>query len=155
MEFLIVHFTEIYKSLWEVITLTSLYTRKTYSIWSKEMCPENKSRHNPPFSSYRVRKSMLLWEELRCLIYPVCCCLCVWCSLWVPPLTLGGLAYVGFIKLQDTRRKGKINRERKKSVWVCAFFLCYVAPSLQTSKLLRNVAPLMALLACECVSTCP
>lgn len=100
-----------------------MYTRKKYSIWSKEMCPENKSRHNPPFSSYRVRKSMLLWEELRCLIYPVCCCLCVWCSLWAPPLTLGGLAYVGFIKLPDTRRTGKRNRDRKKSVWVCAFFL--------------------------------
>jgi len=122
VEFLIGHFTEIHKLLWEVITLKSVYTKKQknkYSIWPKEMCPENKSRHNPPFSSYRVRKSMLLWEELRCLIYPVCCCLCIWCSLWAPPLTLGGLAHVGFIKLPDTRRTCKRNRERGKKVFGC------------------------------------
>lgn len=95
------------------VKFQSVYTRKTYRIWQKEMCPENKSWHNPPFSSYRVRRSMLLWDELRCLIYPVCCCLCVWCFLRAPPLTLGGLYYVGFIKLPDTRRTGERNREGK------------------------------------------
>lgn len=42
-----------------------------------------------------------------------------------------------------------------ESVWVCAFSLRYVAPSLQTSKLLWNAATLIALLASRCVSTYP